>query len=209
MKKTLNLARSFRMYAVLVCMMILMALSMPERAEAATKKINVGSSVTFSVSGPAKWSLSNKKVAKIKAIGSRKAKVTGIKAGTTKVTARVGDKKYTINLTIKAAAKKKTKKSVSPKAANDNAAVQVNARSIPGSRDMVFTVDTGATVTGHFEDVIASEIAAQTSAYRTSSGAGALKVDKNLVTAARVRAYEAAVSWNHTRPNGKPYLHRQ
>lgn len=147
MKKTLNLARSFRMYAVLVCMMILMALSMPERAEAATKKINVGSSVTFSVSGPAKWSLSNKKVAKIKAIGSRKAKVTGIKAGTTKVTARVGDKKYTINLTIKAAAKKKTKKSVSPKAANDNAAVQVNARSIPGSRDMVFTVDTGATVT--------------------------------------------------------------
>ena len=69
----------------------------------ATKKtINRGSSFTLSIKGvkSVKWSTSNKKVASIKKVSNTKYKVTGIKAGTSKITAKVGNKKYTCRVTV-------------------------------------------------------------------------------------------------------------
>jgi len=71
----------------------------------ATKKtINKGSSFTLSIKGvkSAKWSTSNKKVATIKKISQTKYKVTGIKAGTSNIIAKVGNKKYTCKVTVEA-----------------------------------------------------------------------------------------------------------
>lgn len=46
---------------------------------------------------------------------------------------------------------------------------------------------------------------AATNRYRAAAGLAPLSIDSALIAAARVRAYEAAHSWGHTRPNGTPY----
>lgn len=65
------------------------------------------------VKGKVKWLTSNKKVATVSANGI----VKGVKAGTAKITAKVGKKKYTCKITVKAVkkttAKKNTKKALS------------------------------------------------------------------------------------------------
>lgn len=64
-----------------------------------TATIYVGNSTTLKVTGTKKkvtWTTSNKKVAIVK-----NGKVTGIKAGEATITAKVGSKKYTCNVTVK------------------------------------------------------------------------------------------------------------
>ena len=76
-------------------------------AEAAKVKLNktkytlkVGSSYTLKIKGTkakVKWSTNNKKVATV----SKKGKVTGKKAGSAVITAKVSKKKYTCKITVK------------------------------------------------------------------------------------------------------------
>lgn len=192
--------KTVRLYLLIIFMLCLSMLMVPSKAEAASKKIKVGKSVTFSVRQKAKWSNSNNKVASIRLMSAKKAKITGLKPGKTTVTARIGRKKYKCKITVKAAKKKGSSSSGSVAGA-----ARVSSSAIPGSPDSIFYIDTGATVTGHFEDSMANELVAATNQYRASAGIGTLAVDSALVLAARVRAYEIAVVWGHTRPNGQSY----
>ncbi len=58
------------------------------------------------VKGKVKWLTSNKKVATV----SSKGVVKAVKAGTVKITAKVGKKKYTCKITVKAVKKATIKK---------------------------------------------------------------------------------------------------
>lgn len=206
-----NERKTIGLRTLLMSLLVLVSLSVwvPERAEAASKKIKVGKSVTFSVKKKAKWANSNKKVASIRLLSSKKVKITGLRPGSTKVTAKVGKKKYSCKVTVKAAKVKKAKKTKVKKSKKGGGqvagAVRVSSSKIPGSPDSVFYVDTGATVTGHFEDSMANDLIAATNSYRGQSGIGTLAADPALIAAARVRAYEIAVTWGHTRPNGTQY----
>lgn len=196
--------KTIRLYVLLIFMLLCSMLFLPGRAHAASKKIKVGKSVTFSVKKAAKWSNSNKKVATMTIVSAKKVRITGLKAGKTTITAKVGKKKYKCKVTVKKVktSKKSTKKSSSKKVAG---AERVSSSSIPGSQDSMFYIDTGATVRGHFLDSMANELMAATNSYRASNGIGTLQVDSGLISAARIRAYETAVVFGHTRPNGKAY----
>lgn len=100
--------------AVILTLVLAIMLCLPTviQAEAATKKglnktkatIEVGSSVTLKVSGvpgTVKWKSSNPKVAKVS-----NGKVTGVKQGSSKITATVGKNSYTCKVTVNAKSKK-------------------------------------------------------------------------------------------------------
>lgn len=68
------------------------------------KTIEVGSSFNLSLKNAgsgAKWSTSNKKVAKIKKVSATKYTITGKKKGTAKITVKYKKKKYTCTVTVK------------------------------------------------------------------------------------------------------------
>lgn len=106
-----------RITALFLVLFMLVA-SLPMRADAASIKINkksatiyVGSSTTLSITGTKKkktWSSNKKSVATV----TSKGKVTGKKAGTATITAKVGGKKYTCKVTVKNPYLNMTKKTV-------------------------------------------------------------------------------------------------
>lgn len=99
--------RKFRKLFLLLLAFIL-SLSMGMVADAASVKISkksitllVSRSTTLTISGTkqkAKWSSSNKKVAKV----SSKGKVTAVKAGKATIKAKIGKKTYSCKVTVKA-----------------------------------------------------------------------------------------------------------
>ena len=172
-----------------------MMLGSSNAAEAKTKKLKTktskaGKSVNLRVKGEANWAISNASVARMTVLSVNTAKVTGLQKGKTQITAKVGD-------TMKASAKK-----------GGNSSNQVEGLSsapVPGSIDSVYYLNTGQEVVGHFDDAFANSIVAQTNSYRSSNGCGSLGGNSVLTEAARTRAAESAVSFSHTRPNGKDY----
>lgn len=79
--------------------------NLPVALSAKTKSLKAGKSFTLSLnntSSTAKWSVSNKKILKLKKLGKNKYQVSGLKAGTAKVYAKIGSKKYTCTVTVKA-----------------------------------------------------------------------------------------------------------
>jgi len=162
------------------------------------KTIKVGSSVNLTVKKAAKWSTSNKKVAKLTKISSVKYKVTAMKVGTAKVTAKAGTTSYTCKINVKAA-------SISSAASGSSGTESIQSTAIAGSTDAKYTVQLASgtkTVIGHFDESIANSCVSELNAYRSEHGLNTLKVNKNLVTAAKIRAYESTVKFEHTRPNG-------
>ena len=97
--------------AIIFVMVISLIMATAVTASAATVKISkksvtidAGSSVTLKITGTSKtvkWSSSKKSVAAVSSTGKYKAKVTAKKAGTAKITAKVGSKKYTCTVTVK------------------------------------------------------------------------------------------------------------
>lgn len=94
-----------------------------------TVSVKKGKTVKLALKGKkikkTKWSVKNKKIAKLSAKKTKSVKVKGLKAGTTKVTAKVtaGGKKYTIKATVKvkkADPKKTNKPIVTPTPKDDN-----------------------------------------------------------------------------------------
>lgn len=94
---------------MLLCLMLLLSFSMvlPVQAQAAVKinkktaSVNVGKTVQLKISGTkkkAKWSSNKNSVATV----TQKGKVTGKKKGTATITAKIGSKKYTCKITVKA-----------------------------------------------------------------------------------------------------------
>lgn len=188
MKKTF-----VRLYAAAFLAIFLTVFSVPATAQAAKKSITAGKTITLNAKKKASWKVSNRKVAQIKVTGKgRKAKVTGLKAGKTRIVAKAGRKKITWKITVKGTAKVA------------GAAREVSTP-VAGSSDRVFHIDTGATTRGRYDDNLAGQLMTATNTYRKAKGMKALKIDSTLIAAARVRAYEAAVKWGHTRPNGTPY----
>lgn len=98
--------KTSRLFTILLSAMVLLT-SFPIQTEAATIELNkatatvyVGSSTTLKMKGTSEettWSTSNKKVATV----SSKGKVTGKKAGTATITAKVGKKSYKCKVTVK------------------------------------------------------------------------------------------------------------
>ena len=88
----------------------------PSVTQAATKlkvsvskcTLQVGKTKTVSANKKVTWKSSNKKVATVKKINGKKAKITAKKKGTCKITASVGKKKSVIKVTVKKAQKKST-----------------------------------------------------------------------------------------------------
>lgn len=88
----------------------------PSVTQAATKlkvsvskcTLQVGKTKTVSANKKVTWKSSNKKVATVKKINGKKAKITAKKKGTCKITASVGKKKSVIKITVKKAQKKST-----------------------------------------------------------------------------------------------------
>lgn len=79
--------------------------NLPVALSAKTKSLKTGENFTISLnnaSSTAKWSVSNNKILKLKKLGKNKYQVNGLKAGTAKVYAKIGSKKYTCTVTVKA-----------------------------------------------------------------------------------------------------------
>ena len=170
-------------------------------AKLKSKTIKTGSSVNVKVKGKAKWKISNGAVARLTVLSKKKAQVTGLQAGKTKVTAKVGKKKYTCTITVKDG------NSGSAAVGNTSSAMEsIQTQHIAGSQDSYYYLNTGVSVVGHFDSAMANELIAQTNSYRSSSGVGTLRSDALLNQAAQIRAYECSVLQSHTRPNGTKYF---
>ncbi len=161
-----------------------------------TKTIRVGKSVYLKVSGQAQWGISDTEVARLTVVSPEKAKVTGLKKGSVKVTAKVGENEYTAAITVRASA--------DGGGSSDSVEV-LSSVPVPDSEDCVYSLSTGEQVTGHFDDSFAADIMAAANACRSSAGLTSFRDDAVLAQAARVRAAEVAVSFSHIRPNGLEY----
>ena len=193
--------------SVLVAAALLMTASMllnsGQMAYSATKtikgkKIKVGSTCVLTVKQKAKWKIKGNQVARLTVVTPKRAEVTGLKQGKTTVTAKAGKKKYKCKITVKGGDSE-------VESANRQEGEQVSMQAVAGTGDAIFYTTTGAQVTGHFDETYAATLIAQTNSYRAANGLGTLTVDPLLTTAAQIRAYEAAVSFSHTRPNGEQY----
>lgn len=162
-----------------------------------TKTIKAGKSVNLKVKGDADWAISNAQVANMTVLSANTAKVTGKQPGSTSITAQVGSTVYRATIKVKAGAK--------PSSGGSGSIEGLSSQPIPGSRDTAYYTNTGSEVIGHFDDAFANDIVARTNSYRSSKGASSLRGNSALVQAARTRAVESAVRFQHTRPNGKPY----
>lgn len=114
----------------IACVMCLLCV-FAESAEAKSKiKLNktkatiyVGKSVKLKVKGTkkkVKWSSSNKKIAKV----TQKGKVTGVKNGTAKITAKVGKKKYKCKVTVKKKGKKTTEQTTTERSTTEQSTAE-------------------------------------------------------------------------------------
>ncbi len=211
--------------ALLLIVGMMMGASNAALARAKTKTIPAGSSVNLSVKGKAKWAISNTAVARMTVLSQNRAKVTGLRQGTTKITAKVGGKKYRTTIKVKssphsAAAQQQQAATTNNSSGGSsettpsteaqtpqisNVVEGLSSAPISGSIDSVFYLSNGAEVVGHFDDGYANDIIAQTNNYRSSNGVSSLGVNPVLIEAARTRAAEASVAFGHTRPNGTDY----
>ncbi len=164
-----------------------------------TKTISAGKSVNLKVSGKAKWAISNTSVARMTVLSQSKAKVTGLKKGTTKITAKVGKTKYKATIKVKTTKKSKSSGKTS------NTVESLSSAPVSGSKDSVYYLSNGSSVVGHFDSGYANDIVAQTNSYRSKKGVSTLGSNKVLTEAAKTRAAESAVMFSHTRPNGSQY----
>lgn len=101
MKKTLGMT-------MLVCLLVT-GLGYCEMAKASTK-LSVSSTNVVLIKGKSKlikanktvtWSSSNKKIAKVKKISNKKAKITAVTKGTCKIYAKKGNTKVVVKVTVK------------------------------------------------------------------------------------------------------------
>ncbi len=214
--------------ALLVAVGMMMGASNAAEARAKsvkTKTIPAGASVNLSVKGKAKWAISNTAVARMTVLSQNRAKVTGLQAGTTRITAKVGGKKYKTTIKVKASPNSNASSQKSSTSNNNsnsnssnstasteaatpqisNAVEGLSSAPIAGSIDTVYYLSNGKEVIGHFDDGYANDIIAQTNSYRSSNGVSSLGVNPVLIEAAKTRAAEASVEFSHTRPNGSPY----
>lgn len=102
--KRINLVVIFLMVITLIMATAISASAATVKINKKTVTIDAGSSVTLKITGTSKsvkWSSSSKSVAVVNSTGKYKAKVTAKKAGTAKVTAKVGKKKYICTVTVK------------------------------------------------------------------------------------------------------------
>ncbi len=165
-----------------------------------TKTITAGRSVNLKVKGSANWAISNTVVARMTVLSQNVAKVTGLKKGKTKITAKVGNTKYKATIKVK-----ETKKSSKSSDEVSNQVESLSSAPVSGSSDSIYYLNTGASVVGHFDYAFANDIVAKTNSYRSTQGVSTLGADAVLAEAAKTRAAEAAVSFSHTRPNGSLY----
>lgn len=108
---------------VLLLSLSLSAISPMQDANAATKltlsnksiSIKVGATKTIKANKTVTWKTSNKKIATVKKLSKKKAKITAKKAGSCKITAIAGKKKATIRVTVKKASKPTKKPTVTVK----------------------------------------------------------------------------------------------
>lgn len=177
---------------------LLMSLAMLSvKAHAASKTIYTGRSVSVSVSKKATWKASKTGYVKITTLnGGKTAKLTGVKAGSTTVTAKVGRTSYKISVTVK-----KAQTSASARTTGTSS----TGTAVTGTRDSVFKTTTGKKVTGHYVTTMANSLVTMTNQYRSSLKLKTLRTNSTLVYAAKIRSYESAVKFSHTRPNGKKY----
>ena len=96
----------------IICAVLMLALGLiaaPISADAKTKinkktaEVTVGKSIDLKVKGTkkkVKWSFNNKKVVAVKATGRYKCRVTGKKAGSATITAKVAGKKYKCRVVV-------------------------------------------------------------------------------------------------------------
>lgn len=192
--------------AILVAAGMMMGASNTAEAKSVkTKTIPAGSSVNLSVKGKAKWAISNTAVARMTVLSQSRVKVTGLQQGTTRITAKVGDKKYRITIKVKTSQNSKANSQRDTTTDGSNVVAALSSAPIADSIDSVYYLSTGAEVIGHFDDGYANDIIAQTNAYRSANGVSSLGVNPVLIEAAKTRAAEASVEFSHTRPNGSPY----
>ncbi len=120
----------------------------------ATKKtVNIGKSFTLSVKNykkksGIKWSTSNKTIASIKKINTKSYKVTGVKAGTATVTAKIGKKKYNCKVTVKSIFGVNTKNITMN--VGETKAVEVTL--IPDNYDVEFNIANDNIALGEWEE---------------------------------------------------------
>jgi hypothetical protein len=114
---------------VMALMLFLCILVLPVNAKAAAPKLTkkqvtltVGKSTTLTVKnakGKVRWKSSRSSVASVKKTGAKKAKITAKKAGTAKITAKVGKKKLTCKVTVKKAGTSTAKNTTAGSAGDD------------------------------------------------------------------------------------------
>ena len=105
---------------VLLMSLTLSAISPMQDAQAASKitlsnkslSMKVGATKTVKANKAVKWKTSNKKIATVKKLSTKKAKITAKKAGSCKITATAGKKKATIRVTVKKVVKPTKKPTV-------------------------------------------------------------------------------------------------
>ena len=161
--------------------------------QAKTKSVNVGSSVTLTVKKDAKWYIKNKKIARLIVISPKKAKVVGLKKGTTVITAKTKNKKYKITVNVKKVKQK------------GDFVEEIVSQPISGTNDYNYFITNGRVVTGYFDEGYASNIIAGINSLRSSKGLNVLQQDNLLTQAAKIRSYESSVLMDHKRPDGRVY----
>lgn len=154
--------RKFKKITTSLLLALLLSVSTPaalpvinttQTVEAAVVKLSstksslyIGDSMTLKMIGTSKtvkWSSSNKKVATV----SSKGKVTAIKKGTVKITATVGTKKYTSQITVNK--KELTSKEIYKKAAKATVEITAKVSSTNYNIGSGFFIDNGILVTNY------------------------------------------------------------
>ena len=159
------------------------------------KSIKAGASFTIKIKKAGTWKASNSKVVSIEVSpDGKRCKVTGMKKGKSKVTAKSGKQKYICTVTVK----KGSSKAPNPVIAT------IKELPLSGS-DTRYIIDTGAEADGYMEASIEGSINTELNSYRQRSGLNALEIDPVLSNLARIRAVEASILTSHIRPNGMQF----
>ncbi|MBQ6362355.1 MAG: CAP domain-containing protein [Lachnospiraceae bacterium] len=175
---------------ILLCLPTMIAQAKSNKKKTKTIKAAIvmkkGSSRTLSAGKKkAKWTVSNKKIIKLKTKkGKKKAVIKALKPGKATVTAKIGKKKYKWIITVK----------------------KIKLQSVGAEPvDQTYYVNTGQEVIGHFDTAMAQDLFDAINAYREQEGKNTLRSKGVLTEAANVRSIEIVVLFSHTRPNGKEY----
>ena len=175
---------------ILLCLPTMIAQAKSNKKKTKTIKAAIvmkkGSSRTLSAGKKkAKWTVSNKKIIKLKTKkGKKKAVIKALKPGKAVVTAKRGKKKYKWIITVK----------------------KIQLQSVYAEPiDQTYYINTGQEVIGHFDTAMAQDLYNAINTYRKQNGKEALRNNQAIKEAASVRSHEIVVLFSHTRPNGQSF----